>query len=328
MKQEFEMISHREGNFKAFLVHMLYRTPHVHKDFEICLLLEGTIALITQNEVLSLNQGDLFMVNPFQSHELKADTTALLLSLQIRPSFFSPDYPQIEHLEFTSAHMTKAADPEAYEKLLALIIDFACSYLKKADHFALKCAGLLTMIFASFLEILPYRMISEREKSASRAKAKRMRKLIHYIDEHDEEKLLLSDIAEKEGLSLSYLSHFFKDCFGISFQEYLLKIRCEKACRLLLLTEQSLLDISLACGFSDPKYFNSGFRRQYGCSPKDYRKNFQHEAPDQQQKSLLTIQEFLSPTASLALLEQYLAQKFCPREITQRSDLAKPDPAK
>ena len=41
MNQEFEIISHSQMNFKLFLVNMLYRTPHIHKDFELCLLLEG-----------------------------------------------------------------------------------------------------------------------------------------------------------------------------------------------------------------------------------------------------------------------------------------------
>ena len=32
MNQEFEIISHSQMNFKLFLVNMLYRTPHIHKD--------------------------------------------------------------------------------------------------------------------------------------------------------------------------------------------------------------------------------------------------------------------------------------------------------
>lgn len=41
MNQEFEIISHSQMNFKLFLVNMLYRTPHIHKDFELCLLLDA-----------------------------------------------------------------------------------------------------------------------------------------------------------------------------------------------------------------------------------------------------------------------------------------------
>ena len=45
MNQEFEIISHSQMNFKLFLVNMLYRTPHIHKDFELCLLLDGSLFL-------------------------------------------------------------------------------------------------------------------------------------------------------------------------------------------------------------------------------------------------------------------------------------------
>lgn len=70
-----------------------------------------------------------------------------------------------------------------------------------------------------------------------------MQNITQYIDEHYSEKLLLSDIAEHENMDLYYLSHFFKDNFGMSFQNYLLKIRCERARHLLILTDY-LLDSS------------------------------------------------------------------------------------
>ena len=88
-------------NFKLFLVNMLYRTPHIHKDFELCLLLEGSLSLQAQNENRSLKPGDFFIVNPFQSHELKADSPALLVSLQVHPSFFSSYYPPVSYTHLT-----------------------------------------------------------------------------------------------------------------------------------------------------------------------------------------------------------------------------------
>ena len=309
MKQEFEIISHKDANFKIFLVHMLYRTPHIHKDFEIGFLLDGEISLISQRGTAHMKPGDFYIMNPFQSHELKADAAALMLSIQVQPSFFSSYYPQIENLEFMPVHITDRDIPEAHEKITGIILELALAYLKKDAEFELKCAGLLNFLLAGLLKSLPYRTITYKEQNASRTKAKRMRKILHYIDGHYHEKLLLSEIAQKEELSLSYLSHFFKDCFGISFQEYLLKTRCEKARQLLLLTDQSLLDICISCGFSDPKYFNSGFRRQYGCLPKDYRRNFHLEEPKRQHNSMLSAQEFLSADSALVLLESYLSKK-------------------
>ena len=305
MNQEFEIISHSQMNFKLFLVNMLYRTPHIHKDFELCLLLDGSLFLQAQNETHSLETGDFFVVNPFQSHELKADSPALLVSLQVHPSFFSSYYPRIANLEFTSLILQRDGT-DVRKKLYDMMIELACLYLKKADKFELKCVGLLNLLFAGLLDTLPNRLLSDKEKNASQSKASRMRKITHYIDEHYSEKLLLSDIARKEDLSLTYLSHFFKDYLGLPFQEYLAKIRCEKARQLLLLTDFPLLDICMSCGFSDSKYFNSGFRRQYGCSPKEYSRNFRHDELKQQQKSMLTTQEFLSASSSIVLLERCL----------------------
>ena len=135
-----------------------------------------------------------------------------------------------------------------------------------------------------------------------KVKGDRMRSLIDYINTHYAEKMLLTELAEKEELSLHYLSHLFQESLGMPFQEYLSRVRCEQARRLLLSTDQTLLDIGIACGFSDPKYFNRGFRRQYGCSPKEYRKRTSTERQQKEKDYSFSEQDFLSPEESLELL--------------------------
>lgn len=102
-----------------------------------------------------------------------------------------------------------------------------------------------------------------------------------YIDENFRRKLLLGEIARREGLTMSYLSHLFKDTLGMSFQEYLKKRRFEYARSLLLGTRKSLLDISLESGFSDARYMIHMFAEEFGCSPREYRrKNASWEAAE------------------------------------------------
>lgn len=304
-KQEYEVISHNHSRFRVFLVNLLYRTPHIHKDYEISLLLDGEITVNTPNGVFSLYTNDIFITNPFQSHEITADSPALILSVQIPSSFFSAYYPQIENLEFDHLIFSAKESPDICKNLRNNLFTIAGSFFTKEDYCEIKCAMLLNQLFYLLLQNGGHHTIPEREKEASRQKGDRMRKIMHYIDSHYNEKLLLSDIAALENLDLYYLSHFFKECFGLSFQNYLMKIRCEHARQLLLLTDYSLLDISIRCGFSDPKYFNKGFLDQYGCTPKEYRKSFQNARLEQQQRSMLSTQEFLSENASLVLLEKY-----------------------
>lgn len=130
-----------------------------------------------------------------------------------------------------------------------------------------------------------------------------MGKIVNYIDIHSGEKLLLSEIAEKENLNLYYLSHLFKNSFGMPFQEYLSRVRCEKARKQLILTDLSLLDICIGCGFSDPKYFNRDFRRQYGCTPRQYRRQLSASGQRVEKAQSLTVQDFLDLKNALTVLE-------------------------
>lgn len=302
MKREYEIISHADTNFKVFVVNLLYRAPHIHKDFELGLVLDGNISILLPGQTLLLQPGDFWLINPLQSHEIKADNPALLLSLQVSSAFFAPYYPEIDHLEFISCVLSASADMQ-YRTLYSDMTALALAYFQKDAFFALRCASLVNACFFSLLQLLPHHFISHQESQLLHENARRTRSISQYIEQHAGEKLLLSDIAARENLSLYYLSHLFKETFGMPFQTYLLKIRCENARRLLLLTDLSLLDICISCGFSDPKYFNKGFRQQYQLSPKEYRQQFRHEKLPQQQKSMLTTQEFLSESASLIVLE-------------------------
>ena len=167
------------------------------------------------------------------------------------------------------------------------------------------CASDIMSLSHMLLKTVPYRKYTEKELLLTRQKSDRLRNILDYVDKNYHQKILLSDLAEQEHLSLYYLSHLFSDSMGMSFQEYLSHVRCEQARRLFLSSDCSLLDVSLRCGFSDPKYFNRDFTRQYGCSPKEYRKKSRISIPYPKQTLSLTTQDILSESESLGILEQY-----------------------
>lgn len=305
--QEYEIITHNSGNFRVFLVNLLYRTPHSHMDFEIGLILQGKVSLtFPGQESFSLEKGDFFVLNPYQLHEFSTKEPATILSLQIPPSFFSSYYPQIYTMEF-SEHIRRHSDNRKLcNQIGKTMIDIAISYFEQESFGIIRCASLINQLFYTLFSHLPTVTFSENEKLANRVKGQRMRRIIHYVEDHYTEKILLSDIAREENLDLYYLSHFFAENFGIPFQKYLAKLRCEKARSLLLLTDQSLLDISLSLGFSDSKYFNKYFKELYGCTPKEYRIQFEALDLSEQQISMLSTQEFMSPKASLVYLAKQL----------------------
>jgi len=312
--QEFEINTDKNSSYKLFLNVLKYRTPHTHLDYEIGYVMFGNLELVYDDKSYHLKKGDLMCVNPYQIHEFKAEDNVSLLFLQVNPSFFTQFYPQIRNLEFTDPVIllpSAFSDSEyinSYNSACQNIFRLAQAYMEQRPDFELKCSGLLNLLFFDIMSLAPHINISNTESIYAHNKATRARRIADYINEHQDEKIQLSDIAEKEHLSLSYLSHFFTDNFHMSFQEYLTRLRCERARSLMLTTDLSLLDISISCGFSDPKYFKTGFEKTYGCSPKEYRKDFGRQKLSGQQTSMLTTQQILSRQTSLVLLQQYIDQ--------------------
>lgn len=94
-----------------------------------------------------------------------------------------------------------------------------------------------------------------------------------YIYQHHSEPLTLDSVADMFNLSRSYLSKKFKAATGFGFKEYIINVRIQNACSLLLNTNKSITDIAFECGFNDSNYFGDAFRKAKGISPHKYRKN-------------------------------------------------------
>ena len=307
MAHEYELISHNDmAGMRIFMVDLLYRTPHNHKDFELCLVLRGQVEVRHTEGIFTAQKDSFFLMNSFAPHELTAQQPALILALQISPDFFSGYYPHADLLRVRTRAALKDESEDA-----SFVFTKSCSlalcYLQKQPLYEFSCAALVNEIFLASLRIFSYEIISEKAQQAEAHRQARFRFLTDAVDKRYPERLLLTDLAQEAGVSMFHLSHLFKESFGMPFQEYLSKVRCEKARQMLLLTDRSLLDISISCGFSDPKYFNRAFRDLYGTSPKDYRKDFENAPLPLQQQSMLSTQEFLSRESSLVLLRQYLS---------------------
>ena len=111
MKYEYELISHNYiRGFHLFLVRILYRTPHLHREFEVNLILDGSVEILSQGREYHAETGDFFVFAPYQPHELRArEGTVLILSIQISPAFFSDYFPQMESVRFGTEIFHRAA---------------------------------------------------------------------------------------------------------------------------------------------------------------------------------------------------------------------------
>jgi len=92
-----------------------------------------------------------------------------------------------------------------------------------------------------------------------------------YTDANLDRDIKVSDLARELNLSSSYLRHLIKSNMNVSFTQYLLDKRIEKAIELLENSDLKIRDISLKTGFNDQNYFARVFRKRTGITATEYR---------------------------------------------------------
>jgi len=94
----------------------------------------------------------------------------------------------------------------------------------------------------------------------------------HYIEELLHTNITLRDIANKFSFSPNHLGFLFKENTGKSFTDYIIGLRMEKARRLLQNPKLKVFEVADQVGYKNLTYFCRQFRKEYGVSPGDYRK--------------------------------------------------------
>lgn len=92
-----------------------------------------------------------------------------------------------------------------------------------------------------------------------------------YIAQHYTEKLTVDAIGRAVGLHPNYAMSLFQRVFATTLIDYLTQHRVSHAQRLLVTTDQKIVQIALDSGFGSISRFNDAFRRACGCSPREYR---------------------------------------------------------
>lgn len=94
-----------------------------------------------------------------------------------------------------------------------------------------------------------------------------------YIGQHYEEPLTLESLCREFYCSRATLTASFRKAYGQSIVEYLTQVRMEVALDLLVRTDRKIGEIAEHCGYPDQNYFCKMFKRRYGKSPGEARRD-------------------------------------------------------
>ena len=106
----------------------------------------------------------------------------------------------------------------------------------------------------------------------NRGASKHMAAAIKYINENYDKEISLDTLAKNGFVSAYYLSHLFREETGVTFSDYLSKVRIEKS-KAFLKEGLSVEDAAYKAGFNDGNYYIRIFKKYVGTTPAKYKKS-------------------------------------------------------
>ena len=121
-------------------------------------------------------------------------------------------------------------------------------------------------ISSQFRKIIEYQI--EQEKGSEKSLAFEVKE---YIEENYMEEISLATIADYFNYNSSYFCKIFKEKIGISFWDYVSKVRIEKSKLLLFETDKSIEQIAEMVGYNNRFSYIRTFKKYVSVTPGDYR---------------------------------------------------------
>ena len=303
---ELEIIRHsRIPGMTVFFNTVDYRTPHFHPEWELIWLLDNPMTVSSARGSFRAEKDSLLLFQPGEPHELhKLEDNCTFLCLQVSPELLRLENDLVADTILLNPHLGEQAGI-----IRETLLEIAEAYLNRQGYNTLFCIGQVCTVFHRILNAIPIRAITQEERLSQEKRNKRLASLIRFVDENYMHKIRLSDFAEAEGFSMSYLSHFIKSTLNQSFQEYVNSVRVNCACKLISGGEEKLTAVCMASGFSDYRYFSAAFKRQFGMTPEQYKLSLKKPENAVIHHSIHSLERFYTDEQSKAILAELRRQQ-------------------
>lgn len=243
---------------------------HCHPYYELYYVEKGGCRFFLENEFYDLSAGDFVLIPPQVLHYTRymfgdCQRTALffravdvdgLPEVLERPGFF--DAPRIFQVPEVQRDLVQA-------QLGRMLTEERIGDARSAPLLRLQLEELF--LLCSRVCVLlqgPPENIHTTDRQLLQA--------ARYMSEHFREPITAGEIAAAAGFTPNYLSRKFREAAGIGVHQYLVFLRLQQARLELASTRDSVTDIALRCGFSSSNYFKDAFQKQYGLTPRAYRR--------------------------------------------------------
>lgn len=242
-----------------------------HSEIEFLILLQGHINFCTDGRIHTLHEDDVFLVNSNRGHALIAEEkNSIALVLHFSPEFFSELSPVFKNLQIHCYSTEKTRYEPRFQRLRQYAAQMMLAAISDKISAQFTLRGAFSMLLGTLLSEFPADQNNSLKFRHDRKNQKNINIIIDYLERNFDKKITLDMVSRIARYNRTYFSTYFKKNVGISFYDYLTRIRFRHALYQLNYTDHSITNIAIDCGFPDLKTFSAY-----------YKKNF-HEPPSAQ----------------------------------------------
>lgn len=245
-------------------------TEHWHRSMEVVYLYEGELDVTINSKKYKLHADDFIIINSADIHTTQCYEYAKILLLQVPFDFLLNSIPDYDNIRFD---MGKAfSTHSSFNVIRRILTDMGQLYMEKPQGYSLRFSSLLYDFLYTL--VVNYQVfIDSTAKIQSRKNLKRLEPVIRYVKEHYHECISLEEAASLAALNSEYFCRFFKKNMGTTFTGYVNSVRLAHVCEDLKNTDYNIGTILEQNGITNYKLFMKNFKKLYGCTPKEFRRN-------------------------------------------------------
>ena len=252
--------------------HARYEMPyHWHEEVEILHVLTGSFALIIDEEVHHLQQGDVAYIASGRLHGGKPDQCVYeCIVFDMRLLLKSNDHCRYAINDVLTRRVdVKAHLPMGSKVTRHTIVPMFDALREQSDGYTLITLGCLFQFVGEVYKFGAYtkRIAPPTQETRSVLKLK---KVFEMIETRTQNPPTLSELSACVGMTPKYFCRFFKAATHRTPMDYIGFYRVEQACYEMAATEKNVTEIALDMGYGDVNYFIRCFKKYKGVTPKQY----------------------------------------------------------
>lgn len=249
--------------------------------FELVYVISGVGIHTVNGNRFSYSSGDLFLITPNDCHGFDLEGICEFMVIRFGEGYVREyQWKSIDHIEcllYYASHLSGSVIVHHDDgKMVGLLVE---NLKQTTEHEAMYSEDLIRHLVNAVIVIAARNMAIIRSQEVSSNSDLRILQILDYIQEniYDPVQLKIVVIAEKFGLSPTYLGSYFRKQCNESIQQYISSYRIRLIEHRLRFSDKRVHEIADEFGFADESHINKFFKRHNGLSLRGYRDSCRRE---------------------------------------------------